>query len=117
MKRLIPATLILIFIVSLCFYSHVMVNKLCNKTIEDINNFYNKTISVRQLQEKWQKNKEKISLFVNHGFLDDISVYVGQLAVSDSDIKSPEFETVYKNIKTITHMIKEEQRFAPHSFY
>ena len=117
MKRLIPATIIFIFIISLCFSSHVLVYKITNKTLDDIDSFYNKTISAKQLQQSWQKNKEKLSLFVNHGFLDDISVYVGQLTIADADIKSPEFETIHKNILTIINMIKEEQRFASHSFY
>ena len=117
MKRLIPATIILVFIITICTIANILVEQNLNQALEDINKFKNKTISAQQLQESWNNKKENLSIFVNHGFLDDISIYIGQLMVSDSDIKSPEFETTYKNIQTIMHAIKEDQRFAPHSFY
>lgn len=117
MKRLIPAAIILIFIITLCISSHLLVDNICDKTLNDIDNFYNKVISAQDLQDSWQNNKAKLSLFVNHGFLDDISIYIGQLTVSDNDIKSPEFEAIHKNIQSIMYLIKEEQRFAAHSFY
>ena len=117
MKRLIPATLILFIIVLLCISSNVSVKRNCNKLINDIDAYYLKKISANMLQENWQKSKEKMSAFVNHRFLDDISIYIGQLTVADTDIKSPEFETTRKNILTIISMITEEQRFKMHSFY
>lgn len=117
MKRLIPAALILVFIILLCVSANLLINDICDDTLEDINRFHNKTITAQFLQKIWKTNKEKLSLFVNHGFLDEISVYIGQLTVSDADIKSPEFETIYKNIQTILLIIKEEQHLAPHSFY
>ncbi len=117
MKRLIPASIILVLIIVLCFCSHILVDNICDKALNDIDKYYNKTISAQDIQKSWQDKKEKLSLFVNHGFLDEISIYIGQLTVVDTDIKSPDFETIYKNIQTIMYMIKEEQRFAPHSFY
>lgn len=117
MKRLIPAIIILLFIIIMCFYSHILVDSICSKTLDDIENFYNKKITAQDIQNSWQNQKELLSLFVNHNFLDEISIYIGQLTVADADLKSPEFETIYKNVQTILYMIKEEQRFAPHSFY
>lgn len=89
----------------------------CDSLISDIDSFYNKDISAEVLQSNWQNNKEKMSFFVNHQFLDDISLYIGQLTVADGDIKSPEFNTTRTNILTIVSMIKNEQRLAAHSFY
>lgn len=116
MKRLIPATVILIFIISLCFTSHFLVNKICNQTIEDINKFRDKSTSAQNLENTWKKSKEKLSIFVNHGFLDDVSVYISQLTLFTAD-NSSQFDTIYKNIETMIDMIKEEQRLATHSFY
>ncbi len=57
-----------------------------------------------------------MSLFVNHGFLDKISIYIGQLTVfTDSNL--PENQAVYKNIESVLALIKAEHRFGMHSFY
>ena len=95
----------------------MVVKTACDNLITDIDSFYNKNISADALQSNWQNNKEKMSAFVNHQFLDDISLYIGQLTVSDADIKSPEFNTTRTNILTIISMIKNEQHLAAHSFY
>ena len=85
-------------------------------TIDDIENYYNKKITATQLENIWKERKEQMALFVNHGFLDKISVYIGQLTIATND-NSPEFETVYKNIESVISLIKAEQKFALHSFY
>ena len=64
-----------------------------------------------------QEQKENMSLFVNHGFLDKISIYIGQLTVASSNDTSPELNAVYKNIESVLVLIKAEQKFGLHSFY
>ncbi len=116
MKRIVPAVLILIFTISLCVFSHVFISKSCDHTLNDISKFQNKKISADALENSWQKRKEKMSLFVNHGFLDDISIHIGQLTAYDNQ-DSEYFEHTLKNIKTILAMIRDEQRLSAHSFY
>ena len=116
MKRLIPATIILVFTISLCICSHILVDRACDNTLKDINDFYNQTINAQSLQNSWQKRKEKMALFVNHSFLDEISLYMGQLAVYN-DFNSEYFEHTLKNIQTTLSMIKAEQQLSAHSFY
>ncbi len=116
MKRLIPAAIILVFIISICICAHICVDRACQKTIDDIENYRNKNITAAQLENSWKKRKEQMALFVNHGFLDKISVYIGQLTISTDD-NSSEFDTIYKNIKSVISLIKAEQKFALHSFY
>ncbi|MBQ8741493.1 MAG: DUF4363 family protein [Clostridia bacterium] len=117
MKRLIPATLIFIFIIAVCIGAHMYVDNACDQTINDIENYYNQSITGDELEEKWQERKENMALFVNHNFLDKISVYIGQLTLTEEEDNSPEFDTVYKNIESILELIKAEQKFALHSFY
>lgn len=117
MKRLIPAGIILIFIISICIFSNIFIDRACEQTIDDINAYYDQNISADVLHDSWNRQKEKMSLFVNHGFLDKISVYIGQLTMGESESNPPESDTIYKNIKTILSLIKEEQEFDLHSFY
>ncbi len=116
MKRLIPAAIILVFIISICICAHICVDRACQKTIDDIENYHNKNITAAQLENSWKKRKDQMALFVNHGFLDKVSVYIGQLTISTDD-NSPEFDSVYKNIESVISLIKAEQKFALHSFY
>lgn len=116
MKRLIPATITLVLIFILCIYSNIFIKRACDNTLEDIKNFQNQTISAKTLQNTWQKRKEKMSFFINHGFLDDISLHIGQLSVENSK-NSEYYAHIYKDIETILSMIKEEQRLSAHSFY
>lgn len=117
MKRLIPAGIILIFIVSLCIFSHLYVDRICEQTLDDINAYYNQIITADTLQNSWQQRKEQMAIFVNHGFLDKISVYIGQLALTTEENNHSASDTVYKNIQTVLSLIKEEQKFELHSFY
>ena len=117
MKRLIPASIILILLITICFCSHSYIDKLCKQTALDIEKYRNQTIAASVLEENWKNQKEKMSIFVNHEFLDKISIYIGQLTASDITANPDVLETTYKNILTVLSMIKEEQRLELHSFY
>lgn len=102
--------------ISICITAYTFVNRTCDNTIKDIELYYNKKISSQQLENNWKHRKEKMALFVNHGFLDKISVYIGQLTVF-TDNNLPENEAIYKNIESVLSLIKTEQQFGLHSFY
>lgn len=116
MKRLIYAVIVLVIALSLTFYSHIAVKNYCKETHDDINQFYNQKISAEQLEKSWNKRKEKMSAFVNHEFLDQISLYIGQITLGDNN-EDENFSTAQKNIETLLTMIKDEQRLAAHNFY
>ena len=116
MKRLIPAIIILVFTISVCISSHIYIKHACNDTLDDIKKYQNQSISASALESSWEQRKDKMSIFINRGFLDKISIYIGRLTVIDNT-ESLEFNTAQKNIATLLSMIKTEQRFAAHSFF
>ena len=116
MKRLIPAAITFVLIFLLCICSNLFIEQACEATAKDIKKFQNKTISADTLKTTWQERKEKMSFFINHAFLDDISLYIGQLCVENTQ-NSDIFEHTYNNIETVLEMIKDEQRISYHSFY
>lgn len=116
MKRLVPAAIVLIFTICICFVSFICVEKSCSKTLQDIENFYNNNITDTELKEHWQNRKEIMSLFVNHSFLDKITIYISQLTViPDSNIT--EINAIRQSIEAILSIIKDEQKLTAHSFY
>ena len=98
----------------MCFCSHTVIQRSCDKTLQDLTEFKNKSISAKKLQSRWETRKEKMSFWVNHDFLDDISMYIGQLTLYNKNQSSA---TTCKNIETILSMIKKEQQLSAHSFY
>ncbi len=117
MKRLIPALIIFILTIALCLGAHIYVDRACDKTIGDIKSYYDNKITASQLENSWKERKENMALFVNHNFLDKISLYIGQLTVTSDNVNSPELNVIYKNIEGVLSLIKAEQKFALHSFY
>lgn len=126
MKRLIPASIMIIFIAALCIYSNVYVNRACKQTVTDIEQYYENCFSnsdstietlSQNLENNWKKRKETLELFVNHSFLDKISLYIAQLPVLAQSGNETQFILVCENIKELTEQICEEQKFALHSFY
>ena len=126
MKRLIPASIMIIFIAALCIYSNVYVNRACKQTVTNIEQYYENCFSnsgstietlSQNLENNWQKRKETLELFVNHSFLDKISLYIAQLPVLAQSGNETQFILVCENIKELTEQICEEHKFALHSFY
>ncbi len=117
MKRLIPAGIIFVLVIAVCITAHTFIDRACDKTIVDIEKFYNEEIDAAQLEKIWKDRKEEMSLFVNHEFLDEMSLYIGQLTLSSKEDNIPELDMTYKNINTTLSLIKAEQTLALHSFY
>ncbi|MBQ8267424.1 MAG: DUF4363 family protein [Clostridia bacterium] len=116
MKRLIPAAVIFVFIISVCVCAHIYVDRACDQTVNDIKAYSRNQLTAAALENHWQERKEQLAIFVNHSFLDKVSVYMGQLTLITEE-NHLEFDTIYKNIQTVLSLIKEEQAFALHSFY
>ena len=126
MKRLIPASIIFLFVLGICICSKLCVNKTSDETLNEIKYCYqqleNGNIeSAHQLSENikdnWHKNKEKLELFVNHSFLDKVNLYVYQLPVFIKTNSKNDFLLAYENINTLFEQISEEQKFGMHSFF
>ena len=89
---------------------------MCDKTTENIENYHNKEIDSDTLEKNWERQKEKLGIFVNHGLLDDISMSSGKLTLYDTRSDNRFYEA-YRDIQTTLEMIKEEQKLGLHSFY
>ena len=116
MKRLFYAIIVLILLVSLSVYSHVAVDNYCQETLTDLKNFSGKKISADTLTKSWRERKEKMSAYVNHDFLDQISLYIGQITLGDNH-EDENFMVAQQNIETLITLIRDEQKLAAHSFY
>lgn len=94
----------------------MFVKDACEDTLIDIKKYSNQEITSVELENSWKHRKEKMAIFVNHGFLDNISLYIGQLTLAP-DNNAAEFTVAHKNIESMLDLIKAEQKFGLHSFY
>ncbi len=126
MKRLIPAAFIFIFVLTICICGNNYVDATYKKTMAEINSCYeiyqsgNKEQAeefAENLSNNWHKTKVKLAAFVNHSFLDNISVYMSQLPVLIQQDSESLFLIAYKNIESSLEQMAEEQKFHLHSFY
>lgn len=126
MKRLIPAILILIFIITVCVTCNMYVQKKCEKTIADVENCFfelkqnNNFVAhskANAIKENWEKDKHKLEFFLNHKFIDQVSVCMSQLPVLTENSSVTAFSLTLENLKCVLNEIKEEQKLNLHSFY
>lgn len=117
MKRLIPAAIILVFTITACICANIYIEKACDKTLENIEEFCDEKITSDELEELWHQRKENMALFVNHSFLDQTTIYIGQLTVALYDSDTSKFNMIYKDIESVLSLVKDEQKFSVESFY
>lgn len=115
-KRIIPAVIIIVAVISVCAFSHHFVCKSCDQTLNNVNLYRNREIDAETLKSNWKNQKDKLEFFVNHGLLDDISIYIGELTIEET-LNEDDFFTTLNNIETSLELIKDEQKLALHSFY
>lgn len=115
MKRLIPAAIILICVITVCFASHCYVWRICDITVNYVEDYKNEKINSRQLIDYWHKNKQNLEITVNHKLLDDISIYIDELTVKD--LSDDDYATTFQNIKTSLQLIKNEYKLAKNNFF
>lgn len=117
MKRLIPAAIILIFTIIICIYGHLYIEKACDNTLDDIENFYNRQISSYELEKNWLDREKNMAIFVNNGHLDKITVYIGRLTVTSNKALNDDSDIIRKDIESVLSLIKEEQTLTAQCFY
>lgn len=126
MKRLIPALIIFLIVISLCISANLCVEKTSQKTLRQIEYCYQefeagntkKALELSQsLKDNWHKDKETLEIFINHSFLDKVNLYICQLPVSIKNNSKSDFLIQYENIKTIFEQMTKEQKLGLHSLY
>ena len=126
MKRLIPCTIIAVLIVFGCIIGHKTAKSECDKTrkqLKDceaafINGDYNEAIKIANtIKKDWENREEKLAIFVNHTFLDQISDNLAELPFyANEQNKNYGLSKISGTEKLLKH-IEEHQKLMPESFY
>ncbi len=124
MKRLIPAGILLVFVILTYFLSTTYILKSCNSTLELVETAINeytennlaKEIS-KEIKDYWQKEEKILSLFVNHKHIDEVELAISSMIVYASEKDNVLFYENADKIKVLIHQIKEETKISTHSIF
>ena len=124
MKRLIPAIIILIIIVSAFLGSYFYINKVCETAYEGIENCIQEyeEHGTAKADTTWLKNywtsKEKIlSFFVNHESIDDVELALSSAALHSKFENNYMFYDACDTAKMLLHQIIEDTKPSTHSIF
>ena len=124
MKRLIPAAILFVLVITAYITSLLYITNSCDKTkaLLDVSvTAYkeNKTAQkeAKEIENFWNKKEPLLSVFVNHDRIDDIETAISLLNVY---AKMPDNDLFYEyadNVKILIHQIMEDTEFTMHSIF
>lgn len=126
MKRLIPATVLLILIVIICTVSDITICRKVKNAKEEItkceqlyqnSEFEKAEKSAIEFKKHWLKTSKIVSAYSNHCPLDDISVLSAILPEAIKAKDDFEFYSTVSQIKTALYTLYREQHFTIESLY
>lgn len=119
MRRLIPAGILLIFVITIYSASHGYIMKICDEVKQMIDNcetaYKSQTEAVtaaEALEEYWDEKEKLLSFFVNHSLIDDIELSVSTLKVYSATEDNIIFYEYSDKLKILIHELTEETNFS-----
>lgn len=124
MKRLIPASILLLSVIAAYITGYIFISKTCEKAgriLTECEQEYlekgNAEETAKKLSKYWEKQAIPLSFFVNHNRIDEIELEISSLKIySKSENKSLFLEHV-ETLKMLLHQIKEDTKLSVHSVF
>lgn len=126
MKRIIPASLILISVILICIFGNYYVKNVCRDLKSDLSECIDAfsdgdnekaAVYADDINKRWQSEKKGLAVFVNHAFIDEISVSANALPYY-LRLKSDEMVYgEYSNILVAIRHIVSEHSVTADNFY
>lgn len=126
MKRLIPATILLSLLLTLCFVGNRFVLSTCRKTRQNIEKCYSAYTdkdyasaaeAASGIDERWYRTQKRLAVFVNHSMLDDVSKSTARLASYTEETIDAHFAAECIDILSVLHRMCDEQQILIENFY
>ena len=126
MKRLIPATVILIIIIIMCTVSNRTILNCVKNAKDKINEcetlylsgqFEQAKSSADSFKKYWVKASKKVSFYSNHCPIDDISALAAILPEAAAAKNDFEFKSTLNRIRVALNAVRYEQTFTAESLY
>ena len=122
MKRLIAAAVLIAFVIGIYITGYIFVDKTCNtaKTLlSDCVVAYKEQENIEQtiteLKGFWGRKESLLSVFINHGSIDEIELSIESLLAQSKYKENPMFYEISSNLKILLHQIMEDTAIGMHS--
>ena len=124
MKRLIPASILLVIVIISYFGSFNYIKDVCDETkkqIAECETAYKKgnnaEAKVESLKKLWDEKEGTLSFFVNHGEIDEVELELSSLSVFVKEKENAMFYDHIESLKTLLHQIEEDTSLSMHSIF
>ncbi|MCQ2478806.1 MAG: DUF4363 family protein [Clostridia bacterium] len=126
MKRLIAAAILTALIIGICIAGNVIVKEFCKDTNSEIEicrklcekgDWEAVDKKVKDLKKSWKTRQRYMSVFVNHGIIDDISVSVSRMPLFSNKKSKSDFLAECAEINMLIDRILGEQEMNIESFF
>ncbi len=122
MRRLIAAAILIVLIISIYLTGYLYINVTCEETKRLVLNCvtaYEKNENIefhaKKLEKYWSGKEKMLSVFTNHGVIDEIELAIESLGVHS---KYPDNEMFYEyssTLKMLLHQLLEDTTPSAHS--
>ncbi len=122
MKRILAAVVLIVLVIGFYITGYLFVDSTCETAKEllsdcvmayenedDVNN------RISKLENFWNKKESVLSIFINHGSIDEIELAIESLSVQSKYPKNQMFFEHSGNIKILLHQIMEDTKIGMHS--
>lgn len=125
MKRIIAAGVLGVIIAVCCIANTVYIKRSYGELTEDINllkkeysvSYESAAEKAEKFEEKWVKKEALLSIFANHGIVDEIGVSISKLPIYARFKSDDMFLSECRSIELeLTHMLKDTQ-ITTHSVF
>lgn len=122
MKRLIAAGVLLIVVTLTYFSSVAYIKHTYNETselLEDCITAYNNKkgaeTAAKKLGDYWDKHEQNLSIFANHGRIDEIELAISSIEIYSKTEEKEIFSEYTGTVKTLLHQLLEDTLPSFHS--
>ncbi len=122
MKRLIPAAILLIFVITAYITGYFYTTRTCDTASEMLNECItiyksdkNAHNSAKELEKFWGEREGTLSVFANHADIDQIELAIGSLVVYSNSPDNKIFYEYSGTVKTLLHQLIEDSKPSMHS--
>lgn len=124
MKRLIPASILLVIVIISYFGSLNYIKGVCEETKKQVaeceteyKNGNDAEAKVESLKKLWDEKEGTLSFFVNHGEIDEVELELSSLSVFVKEKENAMFYDHIESLKTLLHQIEEDTSLSMHSIF
>lgn len=124
MKRLIAAAVLAVIIAAVYFAGNLYIKNVIEKSYVLVDQCYNdykkgenSEKTAKKLKSYWAENESLLSVFANHGSIDEVEKAINTMVIYSSTAEKEIFMEYSDTVKTLLHQLREDNSLTMHSVF